>query len=141
MNRCFAFLMRGTACLAAASLTAADRYAGLETAKYLRVLKTEVTLPGERNFTEGLAVDAADGTNGRVTRTDLKSGELTALRSLGRTDRRACAARRLLEIPALKGSRPNAPVHLRQADPGRHSYRHHRLSSRAGLGQLRGVQS
>ncbi|MFM8471411.1 MAG: SMP-30/gluconolactonase/LRE family protein [Limisphaerales bacterium] len=106
---------------------AADRYNGLDTAKFLGALQTEVTLPGGKNFTEGPAVDAAgnvfftnpgeilrwnpatktlstfrkpsngangqafdrqgrllhceaaDGTNGRVTRTDLKSGKLTVL--------------------------------------------------------------
>lgn len=106
---------------------AADRYLGLETAKYLGDLRVEVTLPGNKNFTEGPAVDAdgnvfftnpgeilkwepaakklitvrkpsngangqafdgqgrlltceaADGTNGRVTRTDLKSGAQAVL--------------------------------------------------------------
>lgn len=115
------------ALLLAPAVFAADRYAGLDTAKYLGALKTEVTLPGTKNFTEGPAVDAngnvfftnpgeilkwvpatktlttfrkpsngangqafdrqgrllhceaADGTNGRVTRTDIKSGELTVL--------------------------------------------------------------
>ncbi len=113
--------------LLTASLTAADRYSGLETAKYLGALQTETTLPGTKNFTEGPAVDAdgnvyftntgeilkwepktkqlstfrkpsngangqafdqqgrllmceaGDGTNGRVTRTDLKTGEQTVL--------------------------------------------------------------
>ena len=113
--------------LAASSTFAADRYAGLDTAKYLGALKVETTLPGTKNFTEGPAVDAegnvlftnpgeilkwepvakklstirkpsngangqafdrqgrlltceaADGTNGRVTRTDMKSGVLTVL--------------------------------------------------------------
>lgn len=37
---------------------AADRYAGLDTVKYLGALKVEITLPGEKNFTEGPAVDA-----------------------------------------------------------------------------------
>ena len=108
-------------------LAAADRYAGLDTAKFLGPLRVETTLPGEKNFTEGPAVDAAgnvfftnpgeilkwapaakqlstfrkpsngangqaldrqgrllhceaaDGSHGRVTRTDLKSGELTVL--------------------------------------------------------------
>ncbi len=113
--------------LLVSTLVAAERYAGLETAKYLGALKVETTLPGTKNFTEGPAVDAAgnvfftnpgeilkwepatktlstfrkpsngangqafdgqgrllhceaaDGTNGRVTRTDLKSGEVTVL--------------------------------------------------------------
>ena len=113
--------------LATPSAFAADRYAGLDTAKYLGELRVEATLPGTKNFTEGPAVDAdgnvfftnpgeilkweptarklstfrkpsngangqafdqqgrlltceaADGSNGRVTRTDLKSGALTVL--------------------------------------------------------------
>ena len=113
--------------LATPSAFAADRYAGLDTAKYLGELRVEATLPGTKNFTEGPAVDAdgnvfftnpgeilkweptarklstfrkpsngangqafdrqgrlltceaADGTHGRVTRTDLKSGALTVL--------------------------------------------------------------
>ncbi|MBI3877624.1 MAG: SMP-30/gluconolactonase/LRE family protein [Verrucomicrobia bacterium] len=111
----------------AVPLLAADRYAGLETARYLGDLRVEVTLSGTKNFTEGPAVDAegniyftntgeilkwepvikklstvrkpsngangqafdrqgrllmceaADGTNGRVTRMDMKSGALTVL--------------------------------------------------------------
>lgn len=116
-----------TALLLAPAAFAADRYAGLDTAKFLGALKTEVTLPGTKNFTEGPAVDAngdvfftnpgeilkwepatkalttfrkpshgangqafdrqgrllhceaADGTNGCVTRTDLKTGVRTIL--------------------------------------------------------------
>lgn len=113
--------------LLAASASAADRYTGLETAKYLGEVRVETTLPGTKNFTEGPAVDAegtvfftntgeilkwepaakrlstfrkpsnganglafdrqgrllaceaADGKQGRVTRTDLKSGAQTVL--------------------------------------------------------------
>ncbi len=113
--------------LCALPLAAADRYAGLETAKFLGALSIEVTLPGTKNFTEGPAVDAdgnvfftntgevlkweptanklstfrkpangangqafdrqgrllaceaGDGANGRVTRTDMKSGAQTVL--------------------------------------------------------------
>lgn len=121
-------LAASIAILLFASLSsAADRYAGLETAKYLGELRIEVTLPGTKNFTEGPAVDAegnvfftntgeilrwepaarklstfrkpsngangqafdrqgrllhceaADGTNGCVTRTDLKTGVRTVL--------------------------------------------------------------
>lgn len=38
---------------------AADRYAGLDTAKFLGEVRGETTLPGTKNFTEGPAVDAA----------------------------------------------------------------------------------
>lgn len=113
--------------LPVSTLVAADRYAGLETAKYLGALKVETTLPGTKNFTEGPAVnadghvfftnpgeilkwepatktlsafrkpsngangqafdpqgrlllcEAADGTNGRVTRTDMQTGEIAVL--------------------------------------------------------------
>lgn len=113
--------------LLVSSLAAADRYAGLETTKYLGALRVEATLSGTKSFTEGPAVDAegnvfftntgeilkwepatkmlsafrkpsngangqafdrqgrllmceaADGTNGRVTRTDLKTGAQTVL--------------------------------------------------------------
>jgi gluconolactonase len=113
--------------LLASSSLAADRYAGLETTKYLGALRVEATLPGTKNFTEGPAVDAegnvfftntgeilkwepaarklstfrkpsngangqafdrqgrllhceaGDGTTGRVTRTDLKTGAQTVL--------------------------------------------------------------
>lgn len=108
-------------------LTTADRYAALDTASYLGAARVVATVPGNKVFTEGPAVDAdgnvfftntgeilkwepaakrlsvfrkpsnganglafdragrllaceaADGTNGRVTRTDLKTGELTVL--------------------------------------------------------------
>ncbi len=124
MLRSFAIL----AVLASAVLLAgADRYADLPTADHLGAWRLEVTVTGEKIFTEGPAVDAAgnvfftntgeilkweptvkrlsvfrkpsnganglafdrqgrllaceaaDGTNGRVTRTDLKSGALTVL--------------------------------------------------------------
>lgn len=126
MHRRLALLALFTAPLLTSGL-AADRYAGLETAKYLGALKIETTLPGTKTFTEGPAVDAegnvfftntgeilkwepavkrlstfrkpsngangqafdrqgrlltceaADGTNGRVTRTDLKTGSLAVL--------------------------------------------------------------
>jgi len=49
----------GSALILTASAFAADRYADLDTAKYLGELRTETTLPGTKNFTEGPAVDAA----------------------------------------------------------------------------------
>jgi gluconolactonase len=115
------------ALFAALPAFAADRYAGLETSKYLGELRVETTLPGTKNFTEGPAVDAegnvfftnpgeilkwlpganklstfrkpsnganglafdrqgrllaceaADGKQGRVTRTDMKNGAVTVL--------------------------------------------------------------
>ncbi|NBR84137.1 MAG: SMP-30/gluconolactonase/LRE family protein [Verrucomicrobia bacterium] len=121
------FTVLALAWLVAAPLSAADRYSGLENAKYLGALQVEVTLPGTKNFTEGPAVDrdgmvyftntgevlkwdpfrkqlstfrkpangangqafdrqgrllaceAADGTNGCVTRIDLRRGGYTVL--------------------------------------------------------------
>lgn len=115
------------AVLLAPAALAADRYAGLDTAKFLGDVRVEATLPGTKNFTEGPAVDAdgnvfftntgeilkwepaakkltafrkpsngangqafdrqgrllmceaADGRQGRVTRTDMKSGAQTVL--------------------------------------------------------------
>src|SRR5258706_14892720 len=46
------------ALLLTASACAADRYAGLDTAKYLGELRVETTIPGNKPFTEGPAVDA-----------------------------------------------------------------------------------
>ena len=117
----------GSALILTAFACAADRYAGLETAKYLGELRTETTIPGNKPFTEGPAVDAdgnvfftntgeilkwdpaagrlstfrkpsngangmafdaqgrllaceaPEGKPGRVTRTDMKTGELTVL--------------------------------------------------------------
>lgn len=117
----------GNALLFTASTFAADRYANLDTEKYLGELRTETTVPGGKPFTEGPAVDAdgnvfftntgeilkwdpaaarlstfrkpsngangmafdaqgrllmceaPEGKPGRVTRTDVKTGEVTVL--------------------------------------------------------------
>ena len=59
MNRRAALAALAVAQLLASPLFAADRYAGLETSKYLGALQVETTLPGTKNFTEGPAMDAA----------------------------------------------------------------------------------
>ncbi len=120
-------LSLGTALMFAPIVSAADRYADLDTANYLGELRVETTVPGRKPFTEGPAVDAdgnlfftnvgeilkwepaasrlsvfrkpsngangmafdatgrllvceaPDGKPGRVTRTDMKTGEITVL--------------------------------------------------------------
>jgi gluconolactonase len=93
-----------------AIVPAADRYADLDTAKYLGELRVETTVPGRKPFTEGPAVDA-DGnvffTNtGEILKWDPAAGNLSVFRkpSNGANGMAFDASGRLLicEAPAGK---------------------------------------